>query len=115
MNFSFSTLAFFLFALLINFFLRFIENSIFGEVSYSIKALVNRHNYILKSTIDKFRGSKNKEDKDDAKAHDKNYPIFKLYGCLLSDENLTKNNEDYENMSSDSEVEDYYKYTKQEK
>lgn len=38
----------------------------FGEISYNVKGLINRHKYLLKSTIDKFRSSGQAEnDKDD--------------------------------------------------
>jgi hypothetical protein len=52
------SLAFFLVILNINFFLRFVENSVFAEIPFSFKALMDRHSYILHSTVDKFRGSK---------------------------------------------------------
>lgn len=55
-----STLGFFLSVLLINFFLRFAEVSIFGDVSFEVKELVRRHNYLIKSTVEKFRGSTEK-------------------------------------------------------
>lgn len=55
-----STLFFFLLVLLGNFFLRFVEYGIFGDVSFEIKELMRRHSYLIKSTVEKFRGSTEK-------------------------------------------------------
>lgn len=64
-GFGLGSLAFFLCALNINFFLRYIESSVFAEIPYSFKALMERHKYILKSTIEKFRGGGHHGNDDD--------------------------------------------------
>lgn len=110
-----SPIAYFLILLIVNFFFRFMENSLFGEISYQVKGLMKRHEYILKSTIDKFRGKSQKEDKDDdddKKQINSSFPIYKQFGCvLLNDE---QENQFYEDVSSDDDIEDHYKYSPQE-
>lgn len=103
----FGTLAFFLIILLSNFFLRFVENTVFGEISFEIRGLMKRHAYLIRSTADKFRGSSNKGggEADNKKKELKRYGLYKLYGCLISEEFMKLGK--YEDVSSDSEIEDH--------
>ncbi|CAD8106362.1 unnamed protein product [Paramecium primaurelia] len=103
-NPTISLLAFFIIILLSNFFLRYIEGSIFGEIPYEIQNLMQRHQYLIKSTIEKFMGSGEKQSSDNQGDDDiKRYPTQKIYGCLLQEQKTNQ----YEEISSDSDVEDY--------
>jgi hypothetical protein len=77
----FGPISLFLVLLIINFFLSYMENNIFGEISYSVKELLNRHKYLLRSTNEKFRGSNvgtsNTNDDLNQFGRQKTYPIYK--------------------------------------
>ena len=61
--------------------MKFIENSVFGELPYEIKSLMKRHQYLIRSTFERFRGA-NKDSAGDGKEEKdfKRYPVYKMFG-----------------------------------
>ena len=67
---------------------------------------MKRHEYLIKSTFERFRGSNKDTGADGKEQKDyKRYPVYKMFGSEV--ENVEENPEDFVEVSSDSDVEDY--------
>ncbi|CAD8182922.1 unnamed protein product [Paramecium pentaurelia] len=97
---------FFLICLLANFFLRFVEMTLFSELPFQIQDLLQRQAYLIKNTVEKFRGSAERSSNKAINPRSlKRYPILKIYGTKVKDVRIKEMVE----LSSDSDVEDYVK------
>ncbi|CAK59659.1 unnamed protein product (macronuclear) [Paramecium tetraurelia] len=97
---------FFLICLLANFFLRFVEMTLFSELPFQIQDLLQRQAYLIKNTVEKFRGSAERSSNKAINPRSlKRYPILKVYGTKVKDVKIKEIVE----LSSDSDVEDYVK------
>jgi hypothetical protein len=78
-------ITFFTIMLLLNFFQTFVADALFGSVPYQLSSIFERHNYLLKSTLEKYKSVNTQHDADrneDVKLS-KQYPIYKVFGSML--------------------------------
>lgn len=70
---------------------------------------MKRHTYIEKSTLDKFKRSSSKNKANDKQtSNNQKLPLFKLFGCLLQEDHEVNKVEEFDDDSSDSDIEDHY-------
>lgn len=80
--------------------------TLFSELPFQIQDLLQRQAYLIKNTVEKFRGSAERSSNKAINPRSlKRYPILKVYGTKVKDTRIKEMVE----LSSDSDVEDYVK------